>query len=146
MKDKLLYLKLGANIMSSNKDLITKYYEMWNKKDFDKADQFLDENISFRGSLDITAHGLTEFKEYAKMLTSVFDDLYHAVEITVIENSLAAVYVTYTGKHVGKIQEFEATGNRFNYSGAAFFQFRNGKIVSINVLGDLNSLYKQLQS
>jgi steroid delta-isomerase-like uncharacterized protein len=146
MKDKLLYLKLGANTMSSNKDLITKYYEMWNKKDFDKADQFLDENISFRGSLDITAHGLTEFKEYAKMLTSVFDDLYHAVEITVIENSLAAVYVTYTGKHVGKIQEFEATGNRFNYSGAAFFQFRNGKIVSINVLGDLNSLYKQLQS
>ncbi len=132
--------------MLTNKELITKYYEMWNKKEFDKADQILDENISFRGSLDIATRGIAEFKEYAQMLTSAFGDLYHAVEITVIENSMAAVYVTYTGKHVGKIQEFEATGNRFNYSGAAFFQFRNSKIVSINVLGDLNSLYKQLQS
>lgn len=132
--------------MLTNKELISKYYEMWNKKTFDMADEILDENISFRGSLDIATHGIAEFKEYAQMLTEAFGDLYHAVEITVIENAMAAVYVTYTGKHVGKIQEFEATGNRFNYSGAAFFQFRNSKIVSINVLGDLNSLYKQLQS
>lgn len=132
--------------MATNKELIQKYYDMWNKKEFDKADQILDENISFRGSLDISTHGIQEFQEYAKMLTAAFGDLYHAVEITVIENNIAAVYVTYTGKHIGKILEYEATGNKFNYSGAAFFQFRNSKIVSINVLGDLYSLYKQLQS
>ncbi|WP_304543349.1 ester cyclase [Sulfurimonas microaerophilic] len=130
--------------MLTNKELIRKYYDMWNKKEFDKASEILDENISFRGSLDITAHGLKEFQEYATMLTKAFGDLYHAVEITVVENSLAAVYVTYTGKHIGKILEYEASGNKFNYSGAAFFQFKNSKIVSINVLGDLNSLYKQL--
>ncbi|QOP41116.1 ester cyclase [Sulfurimonas marina] len=130
--------------MLTNKELIRKYYDMWNKKEFDKASEILDENISFRGSLDITAHGLDEFKEYATMLTTAFGDLYHAVEITVVENSLAAVYVTYTGKHIGTILGCEATKNKFNYTGAAFFQFRNSKIVSINVLGDLNSLYKQL--
>lgn len=132
--------------MVSNKDLIKKYYDMWNKREFEKADDILDENISFRGSLDIATQGLTEFKEYAQMLTTAFGDLYHAVEITVVENSLAAVYVTYTGRHIGTILGCEATKNKFHYTGAAFFQFRNSKIVSVNVLGDLNSLYKQLKA
>ena len=130
----------------TNKELVSKYYEMWNDKSFEDANTLLDNDVRFRGSLDITANGLEGFKDYAHMLTAAFPNLYHAVEMTVFENNMAAVYVTYTGKHEGKILDYEPTGNRFRYSGAAFFHFKNEKIYSINVLGDLNSLYKQIGS
>ncbi len=129
-----------------NKALIRAYYEMWNDHDFTKADKLLDADVRFRGSLDITANGIEGFKEYADMIIKAFPNLYHAVEMEVHEGGMAAVYVTYTGTHEGKVFDYEPTGNRICYSGAAFFQFRNGKIAAINVLGDLNSLHKQLSA
>ncbi len=128
----------------TNRELVTKYYDMWNQHNFERADTLLDEDIRFRGSLDITANGLEGFKDYAQMLTTAFVNLYHAIEMSVFENNMAAVYVTYTGRHEGKLLDYEPTGNRFRYSGAVFFHFRNDKIYSINVLGDLNALYKQI--
>ncbi len=127
-----------------NKQLVRSYYEMWNSQDFEKSDKILHEDIRFRGSLDIVANGIDGFKEYAQMIGTAFPNLYHAVEMEVHEKNLAAVYVTYSGKHEGELLGYEATGNRISYSGASFFNFKNEKIVSINVLGDLNSLHKQL--
>jgi len=126
------------------KQLLQNYYTMWNEADFSKADDLLDPDVRFRGSLGITANGLEGFKDYADMLIKAFAAPYHAVEIMVIENDKAAAYVTYTGKHIGEIFGYQPTGKRISYSGAAFFHFRGGKIASINVLGDLNALHEQL--
>ncbi|QOY51243.1 ester cyclase [Candidatus Sulfurimonas baltica] len=128
----------------TNKELISAYYQMWNDKDFDKANIICDKDIRFRGSLDITANGIDGFKEYAQMLIGVFPNLYHAVEMSVYENDMVAIYVTYTGSHEGALFDYAPTGRRICYSGASFFQIRDGKIMSINILGDLNSLHKQL--
>jgi predicted ester cyclase len=104
-----------------NKQLIRAYYEMWNSYDFTKADKLLDDDIRFRGSLDIVANGIEGFKEYAEMLITAFPNLYHAVEIEVHENNTAATYVRYTGTHKGPLLGYEPTENRINYSGASFF-------------------------
>ncbi len=128
----------------NNKELIRAYYDMWNEHNFDKAVELLDSDIRFRGSLDITANGIEGFLDYAKMIMTAFPNLYHATEMSVVEGNMAAVYVTYTGTHEGPVFNYKPTGNRICYSGASFFHFKNGKISSINVLGDLNSLHKQL--
>jgi len=127
-----------------NKELIRAYYEMWNEQDFERADKLLDADVRFRGSLDITANGIEGFKEYAQIILEAFPNLYHSIEIMVQENGLGAAYVTYTGTHKGKLFDYEPSGNRICYSGASFFHFKDGKIASINVLGDLNALHKQL--
>lgn len=124
--------------------LLERYYAMWNSQDFSQAETLMDPDIRFRGSLGIEANGLEGFKDYAALLMAAFPSLYHAVEITVVENDRAAAYVTYTGKHEGEIFGFAPTGKRICYSGASFFHFRNGKIASVNVLGDLNALHEQL--
>ncbi|MBU0631478.1 ester cyclase [bacterium] len=129
-----------------NKQLVSEYYAMWNSHDFTKADLLLNEDVRFRGSLDIVANGIEGFKDYAKMLLEAFPNLYHAVEILISEGNVATAYVTYSGTHWGKLLNFEATQKRISYAGAAFFHFKNGKITSINVLGDLNSLYKQISN
>jgi steroid delta-isomerase-like uncharacterized protein len=127
-----------------HKELVRAYYEMWNDHDFSGAEALLDTDIRFRGSLDIVANGIEGFREYADILLTAFPNLYHAVEIAVHENDRAAVYVTYSGTHEGPLFGYAPTGNRICYAGASFFQFRNGKIAAVNVLGDLNSLHKQL--
>jgi len=128
----------------TNKELIQTYYQMWNEKDFDLADKILDEDIRFRGSLDIVANGIDGFKEYTQMITLAFPNLYHALEMSVYDSNTIAIYVTYTGTHEGQLFDYTPTGKRICYSGAAFFQIKDAKIKSINILGDLNSLHKQL--
>jgi steroid delta-isomerase-like uncharacterized protein len=128
----------------TNKELINKYYKMWNSKDFDMADEICSEDIRFRGSLDITANGIDGFKDYAQMITKAFPNMYHAVEMLVHEGNTLAAYVTYSGTHEGEIFNYAPTHKRISYSGASFFQVKDSKIVSIHVLGDLNSLHKQL--
>lgn len=129
----------------TNQELVKAYYEMWNSQDFSKVDDLLDPDVRFRGSLDIVANGVEGFKEYADMLLKAFPNLYHAIEIAVHENDSAAVYVTYSATHLGQLFDYPPTGKRISYSGASFFHIKNGKIKNINVLGDLNSLHKQLK-
>jgi predicted ester cyclase len=128
----------------TNKELVNSYYQMWNEKDFSKADKICDQDIRFRGSLDITANGIEGFKEYAEMLIKAIPNLYHAVEMSICENNIVATYVTYTGTHEGQLFNHAGTGNRICYSGASFIHIRNGKITNINILGDLTSLNKQI--
>jgi len=128
----------------TNKELITAYYKMWNDQDFENANTILADDVKFRGSLDITANGIEGFKEYAQLITTAIPNLYHAIEMSVYDTNTVAIYVTYTGTHLGELFDYKPTGKRICYSGASFFQIRNSKIQSINVLGDLNSLHKQL--
>lgn len=143
-KNSLIKNVLWTKSMQNNKSLIHDYYEMWNNKTFEEANRLLDDDIRFRGSLHIVANGIDGFKEYAQMISTAFPNLYHAIEIEVYEKNLASIYVTYSGTHEGDLLGYKATGNRISYSGAAFFHIKNDKIISINVLGDLNSLYQQL--
>ena len=131
--------------MINNKNLVQKYYEMWNSQDFKMAESILSPNLNFHGSIGIETVVIEEFKEYAKTIISAFPNLYHATEIIVGEDAQVAVYVTYIGTHQGKLFDYEPTNNRINYSGASFFTIRDGKITNIKVLGDRYSLYNQIK-
>lgn len=71
-------------------------------------------------------------------------NLFHSIVSLVDENDQIAVRALYNGRHTGKLFDYEASNNKIQYNGASFFKFRDGKIVDIWVLGDLNTLTKQL--
>ena len=52
--------------------------------------------------------------------------------------------LTYTGSHQGELFGFPGTGKKISYQGVGIFQFREGKIVSGFVLGDTDSLKRQI--
>ncbi len=132
--------------MSINaKELVNRYYEMWNSQEFDLADKILDQNLRFHGSIGIDTAGIEDFKNYAKTILEAFPNLYHAPEIMISENNRVAVYVTYRATHKGKLFEYEPSNNRINYVGASFFTIKDSKIYDINVLGDRYSLYNQIK-
>lgn len=130
----------------TNKDLINLYYEeLWNKKNKNYIDILFDDNISFHGSLGLTCEGKKEFESYMDMIHTAIPDLFHSILDKVVDDNSIAVRALYTGKHSGKLLDFEASNNRLRYNGATFFKFNEGKIQSIWVLGDLNTLLKQLK-
>jgi len=131
--------------MKKNKEIIISYYEnLWNNKDKSFIDKLLDENIVFRGSLDIETQGKQEFENYFDMIIEAIPNLFHAVELMITEEDVVSARAVYNGTHMGKLLDFEPTGNRIRYHGASFFKIANDKIIEIWVLGDLNSLNKQL--
>ncbi|MGA1933353.1 ester cyclase [Arcobacter sp. YIC-464] len=130
----------------TNKDLVKLYYEeLWNKKNKEFIDILFDDNISFHGSLGVEANGKEEFASYMDMIHEGIPSLFHSIIDMVVDNNSIAVRALYTGKHTGKLFEYEASDNRILYNGATFFKFSENKIKSVWVLGDLNTLVKQLQ-
>jgi steroid delta-isomerase-like uncharacterized protein len=129
-----------------NKNVVYKYYEMWNSQEFDRAESIFSPDLKFHGSIGIDTVGIEQFKEYASTILNAFPNLYHATEIVVADKSQVAVYVTYNGTHKGKLFDYEPTNNRISYSGASFFTIKDGKITDIKVLGDRYTLYNQIKS
>jgi predicted ester cyclase len=56
----------------------------------------------------------------------------------------AAARLWYTGTHTGVLLDLPATQRRFGYAGAAFFTADGQRLTSAWVLGDLDSLRRQL--
>ena len=131
----------------TNKDLVNLYYEeLWNKKNKEFIDILFDDNICFNGSLGLSTNGKKEFEGYMDLIHSAIPNLFHSVMDMAVDNNTIAVRALYTGKHTGKLFSYEASNNRIIYNGASFFKFEDGKIKSIWVLGDLNTLVKQLHN
>ena len=55
-----------------------------------------------------------------------------------------AVRMTFSGNHQGEFFGVPATGQRISWVGAAFFAFREGRISSLWVLGDVDGVKAQL--
>lgn len=127
------------------KNLVKQYYEeLWNKQNKKYIDILFDDNITFRGSLNIETVGKKGFEEYMDTVLFGIPNLYHGIEIMVFENEIIATRAVYNGTHKGKLFDFEATNNRIKYNGASFFKFKDDKIADIWVLGDLFTLHQQL--
>lgn len=132
---------------SINKKIVQDYYQkLWNEKDKSYIEKLMSDNLFFRGSLNVEANGKKEFEDYMDMILNAIPDLFHGIEFLVAEDNKVAAKAIYNGTHKGKLFDFEGTGNRIKYSGATFFEFEDNKITKIWVLGDLNSLYKQLEN
>lgn len=133
--------------MKKNKELVRLYYEeLWNKKNKIIINEIFNDNITFHGSLGIEVVGKKEFENYMNMIFEGIPNLFHSIVHMVVdnENDSIAVRALYNGKHSGKLFEYEASNKNIVYNGASFFKFADGKIIDVWVLGDLNSLIKQL--
>ena len=74
--------------------------------------------------------------------------LFQIFTITILEligeGDKIVARLTYTGTHRGELFCFSGTERKITYQGIAIFQFREAKIVSGFVLGDTESLKRQI--
>jgi steroid delta-isomerase-like uncharacterized protein len=130
----------------ANKELVRRYYEeFWNGWRFDLAEELIDKDVSFRGSLGRMVAGRDGLLGYMKHVQSAFPDFFNSIEEVIAEEDRVAARLIYTGTHRGDIFGIPATGHRIRYAGVGIFQISGGRIVEGWVLGDLAGLLLQLR-
>jgi len=131
--------------MPNYKSLIRRYYsELWNAWSVTTLEELISPNIVFRGSIGTAVHGIEEFKQYVNRIRAAFPDFHNHIEEIISEGDKVVARLTYTGTHRGELFGFSGTGTRIIYQGIAIFHFREGKIDSGFVLGDTESLKRQI--
>jgi len=132
-------------VLPDYKSLIRRYYsELWNAWSTPALEELISPNIVFRGSIGTAVNGIGEFKQYVNRIRAAFPDFHNHIEELISEGQKVVARLTYTGTHRGELFGFSGTGRKVTYHGIAIFQFQEGKIVSGYVLGDTESLKRQI--
>jgi len=125
--------------------LIRRYYsELWNEWSTTAIEELISPSIVFRGSIGTAVNGIEEFKQYVNRIRAAFPDFHNHLDELIGEGDKVVARLTYTGTHRGELFGFSGTNKKITYSGIAIFQFREGRIVSGYVLGDTESLKRQI--
>lgn len=118
---------------------------MWNRFDTSLFPDLLVPDVTFRGSLGQEKSGYGGLAEYVAFVQSAFPDFHNEVQDVVADETRAFARLLYSGTHQGEVFGIPPTGRRFEYSGAALFSFREGRVSDVWVLGDVYGLTRQLQ-
>ena len=127
------------------KDLVERFYhQVWNRADEGAARDILDANFVFRGSLGPQLRGPDGFIVYLRAVHAAVGGFTCTIEELIATDESAAAKMLFHGIHRGKFFGVAATGRAVQWSGAAFFTTRGGRIASLWVLGDIDGLKRQL--
>lgn len=131
--------------MNTETEQVRKFYEeIWNKQDKEMVPDILHETFNFRGSLGSEKYGHEGFIEYLDMVHAALGGYKCEIKEMVSEKSKVFAKMQFSGKHQGEFMGVQPTGRNLTWDGAALFHFKNGKAVSLWVLGDITSLQAQL--
>jgi predicted ester cyclase len=126
--------------------LVRRFYErLWNAWDDTAVDEVLHPKVRFRGSLGNETVGRDGWRGYRDLVRAGSADFHNEVLDVVCESDRAAARLEYSGTHTGELLGVPPTQRRFSYAGAAFFAVEDGLLRSIWVLGDLETLRRQLR-
>jgi predicted ester cyclase len=132
--------------LDANKTLIRRYYgEMWNRWNYLLADELIDHQIRFRGSLGVAVVGREAFTEYMRTVQRAFPDFHNKIEELIAEGDKVVARLTYSGTHRGERFGNPPTGHGISYCGVAIFRVSNKVIMEGWVLGDTQALQDQLK-
>ena len=131
--------------MQDYKSVVRRYYsEIWNAWSEPALEELISPEIVFRGSIGTVVAGIAGFKKYVDRIRSAFPDFHNHIEELIAEGDKVAARLTYTGTHRGELFGFPGTGRKITYEGLAVFAGQGGKIVRGFVLGDTETLKRQL--
>src|SRR5579884_1346584 len=118
---------------------------MWNGWRFELADELIDPDVRFRGSLGRMVAGRGGLVGYMKHVQAAFPDFHNSIEELIAENEHVVARLIYTGTHRGEIFGLAPTGRRIRYAGVGIFEISAGRIADGWVLGDVAGLLLQLR-
>ena len=131
----------------STKALVERFYhEVWNRANESAAREILHTEFRFRGSLGPEMHGPDRFIEYLRSVHAALADFTCVIDDLIATETRAAARMTFKGRHRGRFFGVEPTGREIRWSGGAFFTTDGRRIVELWVLGDIDSVKRQLNA
>jgi predicted ester cyclase len=132
-------------VPTTAQELVERFYnEVWNRADERVARDILDPDFRFRASLGPELRGPDGFIVYLRAVHAAVGNFTCTIEELIATADSAAAKMMFHGTHRAKFFGIEGTGRKVQWSGAAFFAMRGGRIASLWVLGDIDGLKRQL--
>ena len=120
------------------------YDEAWNDWNDSRVDEFLAEDFVFRGSLGDEARGRDGWRGYRDNVQEAIPDFHNEIVELLAAPGRAAVRLWCTGHHQGVLLGRRGRGGPVANAAAAFFRCRGDVVEAAWVLGDLDSLRRQI--
>lgn len=131
----------------TNKELVRRYYEIFQEEDFDALEEVL--------ASDYTVHSVPGFAEgkltgrdaiegYLREYLQAFPDLTATIEEVVAEGDMVAYRATITATHEGEFMGIPPTGEEVSVDGEGFFRIEDGKLAEAWPLMDTLGMMQQL--
>jgi predicted ester cyclase len=131
--------------MPTPADLVRRFYdEVWNRADETVAREILHEDFRFRGSLGPELRGVDGFIAYMRSIHQALGDYTCIIDDLVATADRAAARMRFRGIHRARFFDVEATGREIVWPGGAFFTTDGNQIVALWVVGDVDSVKRQL--
>ena len=138
-----------SDVTPAIETLVRRFYDdLWNRFDVRLIPILLTEDVTVRGALGRHAVGHAAFADYLELVRNAFPDFQQTVEEVEVDavGGSAFVRLRCRGTHRGALLGLPATGRRIAYAGATRLETRGGRIADIWILGDLQSLVRQLKT
>lgn len=136
---------IGDGASAGHRTVVLAFYtEVWNRRNKARVPDLFHEGFTFRGSLGPEKRGYAEFLDYVDAVTGALADYLCSVQTVVVEADRAFAKVLFSGVHRAEFLGFPPTGKPVSWVGAALFTFVGEKISDLWVLGDVDSLRRQL--
>lgn len=131
--------------MKNVKEVAEKYSQaIWNDKNFDAIDQFVDSSAILHSSLG-NFLGPKDMKKIVQTWLTGFPDL--TVEnLAILQNGdRVAIQWQAKGSHQGEFKGFAPTGKPISYGGVTIYRILNEKIIEFWTYLDMQHLINQLK-
>jgi steroid delta-isomerase-like uncharacterized protein len=125
--------------------LVERFYNVaWNRADEAEARQILDADFRFRASLGPELRGPGGFIAYLRSVHAALENFTCTIDDLIETPDRAAARMSFSGRHRAKFFGVEPTGREIHWTGAAFFHVRDGKITDLWVMGDVDTVKRQV--
>jgi steroid delta-isomerase-like uncharacterized protein len=116
------------------------YSRIWNEGALSETSELLSEDFRFRGSLGRELSGVQPFIDYVRYVRTSLAGFRCEILDCVTEENRAFARMRFSGRHIATFLGFAPTNKLIQWAGAALFDFANGRIARLWVLGDLHGL------
>lgn len=122
------------------------YADVWNRRDTARARAIIASDFRFRGSLGPERHGIEGFLAYVAAVHAALGDYTCIIKDLIATPERVAARMVFRGIHRAEFFGVPATFRTIEWSGAAFFTIRDGRLSELWVLGDVDAVRQQLGS
>jgi steroid delta-isomerase-like uncharacterized protein len=131
----------------TSKEIISRYYDCFNRKDKDVVLALLDEYVIHNINQGASEAGKKMFADFIKHATQCYHETTQDLVIMVSEDGkrAAAEYIM-VGSYVASDEGLpEAKGQKYELAGGGFFTLKNNKITRVTAYYNLNDWLQQIR-
>ena len=133
--DLLNYQQSEVNA-SKNAKVVKKSFELLDDLNMEAYNGLLEPNHKIYMGSSKESIKFSDITPFIKTVYKSFPDYKHTINNIIATEDFVVTQIQLTGTHTNSYNEFEATGNKIDYSGVFIFKMVNSKISEIWVLED----------